>query len=381
MYLLFGMAPSYCFLAKLFGEGWMKRSSSFKSVLLVVIILALLITGLWYWQQSRQTQGGWAGGGPIDVVATRLKTEVAAVNLKAIAELRAVQQVTLAAETTGRVTGILFESGQEVKAGSLLVKLDDSLELAELAAAEARATFTRQQYTRTQELASTGATSRERLQLHLFERDQAAAEVKQRQARLRHKNIYAPFDGKLGLRLIDLGQYINPGEAVVTLTQLNPLYVNFDLPQEELTRVWLGQSLEVSLDLGDFKPVKATITAIEPQVNPSTRSFSIQAQLDNQQGVLRPGMFASVAVELPPEVDALVLPASAVITSASGNTALVVRNLNAEQVGQAEIVPVVVDRRVGDQVVIAKGLQVGDWVVTEGQLRVRPGADLRVVNK
>ncbi|WP_027847690.1 efflux RND transporter periplasmic adaptor subunit [Marinospirillum minutulum] len=359
----------------------MKASSGFKSIILVCFVLTILITGLWYWQQSRQAQGGWAGGGPIDVIATRLKSEAAPVNLKALGELRAVQQVSLSAEMEGRVTAILFESGQKVKAGSLLVQLDDTLEQAELAAAQARATFTRHQYARTKELASTGATSQERLQLHLFERDQAAAQVKQLQARIRHKRIYAPFDGKLGLRLIDQGQYLNPSETIVSLTNLNQLYANFDLPQEELARVKLGQSVLVDADLSEVGPIKATLTALEPQVNRDTRSATIQAKLANPQGILQPGMYATMTILLPPEPDALILPASAVTTSASGDTVLVVRNLNAEQVGQAEIVPVVVGRRVGDQVVIAQGLQAGDLVVTEGQLRVRPGADLRVVKK
>ncbi|HHX34827.1 MAG TPA: efflux RND transporter periplasmic adaptor subunit [Gammaproteobacteria bacterium] len=357
-----------------------RKFSGFKTVVIVIVVLALIVSGLWYWRVNKPSQGGWAGGGAIDVRAITLKAESAPVSLQALGELRAVRQVMLSAEVAGRVAAISFEPGQQIKAGTVLVTLDDSVEQADLAAAQAQATFTHQQHARVQKLASVGATSQEVLQQRLTERDQAAAQVKQLQARIANKRIRAPFDGQLGLRHIDLGQYLTPGEPAVTLTDLDQLYVNFDVPQEELPRIKIGQTVQVSIDSKSSDTVQATISAIEPQVRRDTRSASIQAQVDNKDGNLQPGMFATVVVNLPAESDALIVPVSAVMTSASGDSAAVVRELSAENIGKAEIIPIVVGRRIGDKVVIAQGLQVGDVLITEGQLRVRPGVELRVVD-
>ncbi|MGE4405064.1 efflux RND transporter periplasmic adaptor subunit [Pseudomonas sp.] len=358
-----------------------RKSSPWKAIVVSIVAIALIGGGLWYWRISKLSGGGWAGGGPIDVVATTLRAKSAPVSLEALGELRAVRQVTLSSEVPGRISAISFEPGQRVKAGAVLLQLDDSVEQADLAAAKAAAAFARQQFTRANELAATGATSREILQQRQAEHDQTAAQVQQLEARIRQKRIRATFDGELGLRRVDLGQYLNPGDPVVTLTDLDNLYANFDVPQQELARVRGGQTVQVRIDTPGVESVQAIISAIEPQVGRDTRNASIQAEVDNRARTLQPGMYATVDVILPPEADALTLPVSAVMTSASGDAAAVVRELSAEKTGKAEIVPIVVGRRIGDQVVIARGLKAGDVVITEGQLRVRPGADLRVVDK
>lgn len=358
-----------------------RQSSGLTTVVVVIVILALIVSGLWYWRANRPSPGGWAGGGPIDVRAMVLEAGAAPVTLQALGELRAVRQVMLSAEVAGRVATISFEPGQQVKAGTVLVTIDDSVEQADLAAARAQATFTQQQYARGRELVSDGAMAREIFQQREAERDRAAALVKQLQARIANKRIRAPFDGQLGLRHIDLGQYLTPGEAAVTLTDLDHLYANFDVPQEALPRIKIGQTVRVSTDARGDDSVPAIISAIEPQVRRDTRSASIQAQVDNSSGHLQPGMFATVVVLLPPEPDALIVPVSAVITSASGDSAVVVRELSAENIGKADIIPIVVGRRMADSVVVAQGLQAGDVVVTEGQLRVRPGAEVHVFDQ
>lgn len=355
-----------------------RKSSTAKTIVVVGAAAALVIAGLWYWRASQQQQGGWVAG-PIDVVATTVQARQAPASIEALGELRAVRQVTLAAEVAGRVSVISFQPGQRVKAGTLLVQLDDGPEQADLASAKAAASFAQQQFARASELAATGAQSREILQQRQAERDQTAALVKQLEARIRQKRILAPFDGELGLRRIDLGQYLNPGDAAVTLTDLDRLYANFDVPQQELSKLQIGQSLAIRIDTAGVAPVAASISAIEPQIGRDTRNASIQAEVDNRARTLQPGMYATISVDLPPEPDALILPVSAVMTSASGNAAAVVRDLSAEKTGKGDIVPIVVGRRIGDEVVIARGLKAGDVVITEGQLRVRPGADLRVV--
>lgn len=359
-----------------------RRASPWKAVLVSVVAIALIGGGLWYWRTSRlHGGGGWAGNGPIDVVATTLRPRDVPVRVEALGELRAVHQVTLSAEVAGRVAEISFKPGQRVKAGAVLVQLDDSIEQADLTAARAAAAFARQQFERASELAATGATSREILQQRQAERDQTAAQIQQLEARIRQKRIRAPFDGELGLRRIDLGQYLSPGEAAVTLTALDRLYANFDVPQQELARVKVGQPVQVHLDTTGTEPIQATINAIEPQVGRDTRNATIQAEVVNRGRTLQPGMYVTVSVMLPPEPDALTLPVSAVMTSPSGDAAVLVRDLSPERIGKAQITRIVVGRRIGDHVVIERGVAAGDVVVTEGQLRVRPGAVLRVVDE
>lgn len=357
-----------------------QKVSSWNTILIALVIVVAIGGGLWHWRTRNAIAGGWSGAGAIDVVAVALQPEVAPVSLEALGELRAVRQVTLSSELAGRVTGISFKPGQHVKAGDVLVQLSDSAERADLAAAKATAAFAQQQLTRASELASVGAVSGEILQQRQAERDQSAAQIQRLEVQILQKQVRAPFAGKLGLRRIDLGQYLNPGEEVVTLTNLDQIYVNFDIPQQELPRIQIGLPLQVQVDTPGAKPIRATVSAIEPQVGRDTRNATVQAEMDNDKQHLQPGMYATVSVELPAEKNALIVPASAVTTSPSGDTAVVVRNQSPEKVGKAEIVPIVVGRRIGDRVVIDSGLKAGDVVVTEGQLRVRPGGDLRVVD-
>ncbi|MBN9460895.1 MAG: efflux RND transporter periplasmic adaptor subunit [Burkholderiales bacterium] len=352
-----------------------------RAIALAVILLAVVVAGLWFWRASRGGGPGYTPPGAIDVVAATVKAEPAPASVEALGELRAVRQVTLASEVAGRITAISFEPGQRVKTGTVLVQLDDSTEQADLAAARAGAAFAEQQWKRAGELASTGATSREVLQQRQSERDRTAAQVRQLEARLRKMRVRAPFAGELGLRQVDLGQYLNPGDKAVTLTDLDTLHVNFDVPQQELARLRVGQRVEVRSDTPGAAPLEAKVTAIEPQVGRDTRNATVQALLANPKRTLRPGMYVTVAVALPDEPDALLVPATAIITSASGDTAAVVRELSAQQAGKAEIVPIVAGRRIGDRVVVAHGLKAGDVVVTEGQLRLQPGAAVRIVEK
>ncbi len=239
-----------------------RTSSSWKTVPIVMATVSLIGGGLWYWRSCNAGAGGWSGGGPIDVVAISLKPEVAPVSLEALGELRAVRQVSVASEVAGRVVAIAFKPGQPVKAGDLLVQLDDAAERAELVAAKAAAEFAQHQLARASELVSAGAVSNETLQQRQADRDQSAAQVQRLEVRILQKQIRAPFAGELGLRRIDLGQYLNPGEIVATLTNLDHLYVDFDVPQQELGRIRIGSLLNVRVAKPDAKSVGATVSAM-----------------------------------------------------------------------------------------------------------------------
>ncbi|MDR1062734.1 MAG: efflux RND transporter periplasmic adaptor subunit [Azoarcus sp.] len=357
------------------------KRGPWKAIIVAIVLIAAVVALLWFWRVGRGGGPGWQQPGAIDVVAMRVVAEPAPVRLEALGEVRAVRQVMLSSEVGGRVAVISFEPGRRVKAGAVLVRLDDAVEQADLAAARAGAVFARQQLARATELAAIGASSREVLQQREAERDRSAAAVRQLEARIGQKRICAPFDGELGLRWVDLGQYVNAGERAVTLTDLDTLYVNFDVPQQALARLETGQTVEVRSDAPETAILKARISAIEPQVGRDTRNVTVQATLKNERRTLRPGMYVTAAVVLPPEPGALLLPAAAIMTSASGDAVAVVRELSADQTGRAEIVPVTTGRRLGDRVLVTRGLQAGDIVITEGQVRLRPDVAVRVVDK
>lgn len=350
------------------------------SILIVVILLGLLFAGLFYWRQMRVgEQQGWAQTATA-VTAMVVQPQDVPTSLEAVGALRAVNEVTLAPEVGGRVVAIHFEAGETVKSDALLVELFDAPERADLEAAKATLNLAKTQLERSERLVNTGAGSQERLDQRRAERDQAAATIEQLNARLRQKQIRAPFAGQLGIRQIDLGQYLTAGEPVATLTALDRLFVEFSLPQQNLQELRTGTSVEVTSDAWPDQSFSAKIYAIEPQISEDTRNVRAQAVLDNPDGALLPGMYVTVSLVLPPTEDALVVPATALMTSAQGNSVVVIRGDKAKEGGTAEIVPVVSDRRIGNTVVIGRGLSPGDVVVTEGQLRVQPGATLDVTN-
>ncbi|NJA87672.1 efflux RND transporter periplasmic adaptor subunit [Rhodocyclus tenuis] len=354
---------------------------SWRSLVIAGLVLAAVAAGLWAWRTQHNSGHGYTPPGAIDVVAVQLVTESAPDTLSALGELRAVRQVSVANEIPGRIARIAFTPGQSIKAGTLLVQLDDAIEQANLLAAQASARFAQQQWERASELAESGAIARELLEQRRAERDQSAAQLLQLETRIRKMHVRAPFAGELGLRQVDIGQYLNAGDKLVTLTDLDSLYVNFDVPQQALGRLRVGQHVAVRSDTPGATPLPARISAIEPQVGRDTRNATVQATLANPQRALRPGMYVTVAVELPAEPDALLIPATAVLTSAIGDAAVVVRDLDAQEIGKAEIVPLTLGRRIGDRVLVERGLKAGDLVVSEGQLRIQPGAAVHRVQK
>lgn len=350
----------------------------FSSIIVLLIVLGLLFTGLMLWRGARMGgQQAWSQG-PLPVTATVVEPTEVPVSLEAVGALRAVNEVTLAPEAGGRVVEINFTAGDTVEDDALLVQLFDDPERADLAAARAVLKLAQAQLARSESLAPTGAASQEVLEQRRAERDQAAATVSQLEARIRLKQVRAPFAGEIGIRQINLGQYLNPGEAVATLTALDELFVDFALPQQNLSQLQRGATVNVTSDAWPGRTFTAEVNAIEPQISADTRNVTVQAILDNSDGALRPGMYVTASLALPPQDDALVVPATAIMTSAQGNSIVVIRGDNAQQGGTGEIIPVVSGRRIGNNVVVTQGLEPGDVVVIQGQLRVQPGAPLEV---
>lgn len=355
-----------------------RRFITGRQALLALAVVGLVFLALWAWRGLRNPNMQMAAPPPVAVTAMQVLPQNVPVALEAIGSLRAVREVMLAPEVSGRVTSIGFNAGTHAKAGALLVQLFDAPERADRAAAVAQASFAKAQLARSRELAPSGAESRQILQQRQAEYDQAKAAVAQLDARIRQKQIVAPFAGELGIRQVNLGEYLNPGAGVATLTDLSQLYVDFAIPQQELSRLKAGGSVVLSSDAWPGRSFNARVTAIEPRIGSESRNIAVQGVLPNPDRALRPGMYVTAALNLPDEQDVLVVPTTAIQTSASGDSITVIRGKTARKQGKAEIVAVTVGRRFDNSVIVTSGLKAGDVVVTEGQLRVQPGAEVKV---
>lgn len=350
------------------------RAMHWRPILLAGAALLLLVGGLYAWRSARTAEGGPGQMPPVPVATAVVSPTDVPAALEAVGSLRAVREVVLASEVAGRVTAIRFAAGAQVGPGQQLVQLFDAPERADRAAAKAKADFAGLQLARSRALEPSGAEPRELLEQRRAEQAQAQAAVQQIDARIAQKQLRAPFAGTLGVRQVNLGQYLNPGDPVATLTALDSLYVDFAVPQQDFSRLKTGATVDILSDAWPDRSFTARVTAIEPQVGKDTRNVMVQATLPNPGRALRPGMYVTARLVLPPIAGALVVPATAIQTSASGDSVMRVKMREARRSGTAEIIPVTTGRRFGNKVVVTSGLRPGDIVVTSGQLRVQPGA-------
>ncbi|MEY1588438.1 efflux RND transporter periplasmic adaptor subunit [Burkholderia sp. Bmkn7] len=349
-----------------------------KPIVISVVGLVVVFGLLYAWRAVRSGGAEQQAMPPMPVSTIRAAPRSVADEWQAVGSLQAVHEVLLAPDTSGRVTAVNFDAGQSVKEGAVLIQLYDAPEQADRAAAVAKADFAQLQLRRSQALAPTGAEPRELLEQHKADAAQAAAAVRQLDARIQQKSIRAPFSGQLGIRRINLGQYLNAGDAIATLTQLDPLYVNFTLPQQDMPRLTSGAPVQVTVDAVPGRVFTARISAIEPRIDGETRNVAVQALLPNTDRVLKPGMYVTARLVLPATTDNIVLPLTAIQTSASGDSVVVVKGADAQGVGKAVAVPVVTGRRLGEEVLVTQGVKPGDVVVMAGQNRLPPGATVKI---
>jgi len=358
----------------------MSRAAVSRAKPLVISAVGLVVVfGLLYaWRTIHSADAEQHAMPPLPVSTIRAEPRSVAEELQAVGDLQAVREVLLSPDTSGRVTAIHFEAGQTVKEGMALVQLYDAPEQADRAAAAAKADFAQLQLRRSQELAPTGAEPREMLEQRKAEAAQALAAVRQLDARIQQKTIRAPFSGQLGIRRINPGQYLNAGDEIATLTQLDPLYIDFTLPQQDLAKLTPGAQVRVTVDAAPGKVFTGKITSIEPRINDETRNVAVQALLSNAGHLLKSGMYATARLALPTTTDSIVLPLTAIQTSASGDSVVLVQGADAQGVGKAVTVPVITGRRLGEDVVVTQGVKAGDIVVMAGQNRLPPGAMVKI---
>jgi len=304
--------------------------------------------------------------------------------LTSVGSLSAVQGVVVAAELDGKIVQVDFEAGNAVKAGDVLVRQDTTVEEAQLRSAEAAVHLAKVNLARTSELLAKATVSEAQFDMDNATYDQAVAAADNIRATIAKKTIKAPFSGQLGIRLINLGQNLKAGDPIVSLQALNPIFVDFYMPQQELAQLKPGLSVRVSGDSMSGKSVEGRLTAINPDVDPSTRNVRVQATVDNDGGILHPGMFVDVAVELPITDKVLPIPATAVLYAPYGDSVYVVDSKTDEASGakqlvvRQQIVRLGVQR--GDFVAVESGLKEGETVVTSGVFKLRPGSTVVVNN-
>lgn len=343
-------------------------------LLIVVLLLAVIFGGIYLWRGARlaASSAGYAPP-PVEVSATPVAAETLPQFLSTTGSLVAVQGVQLAPEVAGRIVSIRFQAGQQVTSGAVLVQLFDAPERADRAAAVARLNLAQTQVQRSRSLAPTGAEPREFLQQREAELAQAQAAIEQIDARIAQRTITAPFGGQIGVRQVNLGQFVNAGDPIATLTALDRLYVNFSVPQQDLSQLRVGGNVRVRSDTMPGRELTARINAIEPVVSGDTRTVGVQALMHNPGGALRPGLFVTVDISQQSLPSAILVPATAVMTTASGDSIFIVKD------GKANVVPVTLGREVGERIVVASGMNPGDVIVTKGQNRLQPGATVKVI--
>jgi membrane fusion protein (multidrug efflux system) len=294
----------------------------------------------------------------------------------ATGSLVAVQGVTVTAELGGKVEKITFESGDRVEKGDLLLRIDVAAEQAQLRSAEAAAKLARINLDRNRDLRANKTISQADLDSAEANFKQATAQVDNVSASIAKKTLRAPFAGQLGLRQVNLGQIVEQGTPVVTLQTIDPIYVDFSLPQQQFSILAPGTDIRVTTDAAPDSMFNGRIIAVNPEIDQMTRSVRVRATLSNEDEQLRPGMFANVEVMLPDDEAVLAIPTTAVLYAPYGDTVFVIDEIEDEASGEQQLVLRQQVVRLGDShgdfVAVLTGLNKGDSVVTSGVFKLRP---------
>jgi membrane fusion protein, multidrug efflux system len=304
--------------------------------------------------------------------------------IEAIGSLRAVKGAELSLEASGVVESISFNSGDDVEAGAILLKLRTADDVARLDSLKAMAELNEITLDRSQRLLKTQAVSQAQLDSDGAKVKDAKAQVAQQQAIIDKKILRAPFAGHLGIRAVDLGQYLGAGTAIVTLQALDPIYVDFYVPQQSVDQVRLGQQVSVKVDAYKDQTFVGEISAVNPKVDVSNRNVQIRATLKNRDHRLLPGMYATIDIAVGSPATYVTLPQTAISYNPYGDTVYVVESKGNDAAGKPQLVArqtfITVGPTRGDQVAILRGIDAGDTIVTAGQIKLHNGSVVMVDN-
>jgi membrane fusion protein (multidrug efflux system) len=363
----------------------------------ICLVVVAILAGTKFAQISSLIRAGKAAeaaGPPPEAVATEKATAASwdAV-IEAVGSVAAARGVTLSTESPGVVRAIRFESGAKVKAGQVLVELDTSVERAQLESLDARRDLAESNAARTRELAKEGAYTKVQLDTDEAQLKTVSADVGALKAQIERKMVRAPFAGKLGIRAVNLGQYVNPGTPVTVLESAESVFVDFTIPQQDLARVPVGSPVRIVLP-GATPPrsLAGKIAAVDPSVDTLTRSVKLRTSVQDQKDELRPGMFVNVSVELPERTSVVSVPATAVLRAPYGDSVFVIeprkddkgQPVNGPDGKPGKVVRqqfVRVGKARGDFVAIDEGVKAGQEIVTQGAFKLRNGVPVMVNNQ
>lgn len=332
---------------------------------------------------------------PATISASTAQQQTWRETVEAVGTLVAVNGAQVTTESPGVISEIRFKPGDGVKAGEVLLQLNASTELATLKSLEATARLTATQRDRYRKLAETNLVSRDDAEQRAADAATAQAQVDAQRALVARKTIRAPFSGVLGIRKVNLGQYVNPGDELVSLQSLDPIYLNFTLPEQRLPQVQPGTVVTATVDALPGQTFEGRITSIEPQVDPQTRNFEVQATMDNKDNALRPGTFARVSFAQGSEQRVVVIPQTAISFNPYGNSVYVITQAPQPKADPAQAKPegappgpaLIVKQRFvktgatqGDLIAVTEGLKPGERVATSGLLKLRNDATVIINN-
>lgn len=353
--------------------------------IIVGLLLALLVGGLvWFNHFRGQMIAQFFANNkppPSNVAAVVAKSEVIPNLLTAIGDLVAVHQVNVTSDVSGRITDIMFKAGSHVKAGTPLVQLFDAPEQGDLASFKAQAIVGEQQLDRAKQLASRQFGPQSTVDTAQATYDQAKAGIAKTEALISQKLVRAPFDGDLGVRMVEVGQYLTAGTQIVTLTDLSVLYANLTVTEKQSSQVLVGQTVRLAVDAYPGRTFEGKITTIEPQISTDTRNIRVQATIQNPDSILKPGMFATATVVLPEKPPVVTVPETAVDYTLYGDSVFLINEKKSDD-GKTTLTAdrsfVKTGNRVEGRVEILKGLKPGDKVVAVGQIKLQSGMPVAI---
>jgi membrane fusion protein, multidrug efflux system len=359
-----------------------------KRMLIMLIAVGVVLGGIFAFKAFVNTKIKEVMAGMANPTQTVSTTKAAATNwqaqLEAVGTLRASSGADLSLELPGVVDTIDFNSGDDVKAGQLLLRLRVEDDVAKLQSLQAVAELARITLERDQKQLAARAVSQAVVDNDAANYKNAMAQVAQQQALLDKKSLRAPFAGHLGIRQVDLGQFLSAGTPIVTLQALDPIYVDFFLPQRAVSEIKVGQTATLKVDTFPNQTFTGEITAINPRVEASSRNLQVRATLKNADHKLVPGMFANVYIDTGAPQKLVTLPQTAITFNAYGSTVYLVEDKGKDDKDQPKLQVrqtfVTTGATRGDQIAVLKGVKQGDTVVTAGQMKLRDGSPIEVNN-
>ncbi len=353
-----------------------------KRMLAMLLALGVLFGGIFGWKAFKADQLSTARAAmkpPAETISSAVVMQESwERTVTSVGTLNAIQGVDVSAEVPGIIASTTFDSGQSVQAGALLVQQDDASEQADLRSLQAQLKLARLDYERASGLEQRSALSQAQLDRAKSQLDSLTAEVEAQRADIRRKAIRAPFSGELGIRLVNVGQFLSPGAAIVTLQRLDSLYVDFTVPERHLQTLKIGQIVDVSSAAFEAQIFNGKITAISPKVDEKTRNVQVRATLPNKETKLRPGMFARISVQSGNVESVMTLPRTAIAFYPYGDSVFVI--LGEGDALTAERRHVTTGPVREGRIQILKGLETGDRVVSAGHLKLRSGQPVVIDN-